>query len=103
MINSINGNPKAGWKAGMNQQLSDYTVGQFKRILGARKTPPGEKRNIPVVHHDRSLKLPKEFDARRLGLSVVRLVESMTRVTVVLVGHMLLLKPFKIVSAYIMA
>lgn len=65
MINSINGNPKAGWKAGMNQQLSDYTVGQFKRILGARKTPPGEKRNIPVVHHDRSLKLPKEFDARK--------------------------------------
>lgn len=65
IINSVNANPKAGWKAGMNQQLSDYTVGQFKQILGARRTPQSEKRNIPLVHHDRSLNLPKEFDARK--------------------------------------
>ncbi|XP_021855239.1 cathepsin B-like protease 2 [Spinacia oleracea] len=65
IVNSINANPKAGWKAGMNQQLSDYTLGQFKYILGARPTPESEKRSIPLVHHDRSLNLPKEFDARK--------------------------------------
>lgn len=65
IISSVNANPNAGWKAGINQQLSDYTVGQFKRILGARPTPQSEKKNIPLVHHDRSLNLPKEFDARK--------------------------------------
>ncbi|KAL2933307.1 Cathepsin B-like protease 2 [Bienertia sinuspersici] len=65
IINSINANPKAGWKAGVNQQLSDYTIGQFKRILGARPTPQSEKKTIPLTHHDRSLNLPKEFDARK--------------------------------------
>ncbi|CAO2824729.1 unnamed protein product [Amaranthus hypochondriacus] len=63
-IKSVNSNPKAGWKAGINQQFSDYTVGQFKSILGARKTPESEKKNIPLVHHKKSLHLPKEFDAR---------------------------------------
>lgn len=64
IINSVNANPNVGWKAGVNQHYSDYTVGQFKRILGARRTPESEKRYIPLVHHDRSLNLPKEFDAR---------------------------------------
>ncbi|XP_057534627.1 cathepsin B-like protease 2 [Amaranthus tricolor] len=64
IINSINANPKAGWKAGTNEQFSDYTVAKFKSILGARKTPESEKKNIPLVHHERSLNLPEEFDAR---------------------------------------
>ncbi|XP_021749969.1 cathepsin B-like protease 2 [Chenopodium quinoa] len=65
IVNSVNTNPKAGWKAGMNPRFSDFTLGQFKRILGARPTPESEKRNIPLVHHDRSSNLPKEFDARK--------------------------------------
>ena len=44
--------------------LSIVKVGQFKSILGARKTPESERKNIPLVHHERSLHLPKEFDAR---------------------------------------
>ena len=39
-------------------------VAKFKSILGARKTPESEKKNIPLVHHERSLNLPEEFDAR---------------------------------------
>lgn len=65
IISKINANPSIGWKAGMNHQFSDYTVGQFKRILGARRTPESEKRDIPMVSHPRSLDLPKEFDARK--------------------------------------
>ncbi|KAL9235594.1 hypothetical protein vseg_010340 [Gypsophila vaccaria] len=65
IINSINGNPKAGWKAGVNQKFSDLTVGQFKRILGARSTPQSERSKIPVVSHPEPMSLPKEFDARK--------------------------------------
>uniref|UniRef100_A0A7C8ZIM3 Peptidase C1A papain C-terminal domain-containing protein n=1 Tax=Opuntia streptacantha TaxID=393608 RepID=A0A7C8ZIM3_OPUST len=65
IINKINANPAAGWKAGKNHLFSDYTVGQFKRILGARPISESEKRSIPLVSHPRSLDLPKEFDARK--------------------------------------
>ena len=39
-------------------------VGQFKTILGARRTPQSEKSKIPFVTHPKPLNLPKEFDAR---------------------------------------
>ncbi|KAH9624616.1 hypothetical protein KSS87_010319 [Heliosperma pusillum] len=64
IIKTINANPEAGWKAGVNQKFSDVTVGQFKRILGARPTPESEKAKIPLMSHPKSLNLPKEFDAR---------------------------------------
>lgn len=65
IIDKINADPSSGWKAGRNHQFSDYTVGQFKEILGARAIPESEKRDIPMVSHSRSLNLPKEFDARK--------------------------------------
>ncbi|XP_074287675.1 cathepsin B-like protease 2 [Silene latifolia] len=65
IIDTINANPNAGWKAGINHRFSNYTVGQFKRILGAKPTPQSERDTIPLVSYPRSLNLPKEFDARK--------------------------------------
>uniref|UniRef100_A0A2P2KCN4 Peptidase C1A papain C-terminal domain-containing protein n=1 Tax=Rhizophora mucronata TaxID=61149 RepID=A0A2P2KCN4_RHIMU len=48
----------------MNPQFSDYTVGQFKYLLGVKQSPKKELRGVPVRSHPKSLKLPKEFDAR---------------------------------------
>ncbi|KAF7804998.1 cathepsin B-like protease 2 [Senna tora] len=60
----INENPKAGWEAAMNPRFSNYTVGQFKRLLGVKPTPRKELSSTPVVTHSKSLKLPTSFDAR---------------------------------------
>jgi len=65
IINEINTHPHAGWKAAHNDKFNDYTVGQFKYILGAKATPEIIKKTIPVVTHDKTLKLPTEFDARK--------------------------------------
>ncbi|KAJ7005432.1 hypothetical protein NC653_004905 [Populus alba x Populus x berolinensis] len=56
--------PKAGWKATMNHHFSNYTVAQFKYLLGVKPTPKEELRGIPVISHPKSLRLPEEFDAR---------------------------------------
>ncbi|KAI9080511.1 hypothetical protein K1719_037477 [Acacia pycnantha] len=34
IVEHINGNSKAGWKAAMSPRFSNYTVGQFKHLLG---------------------------------------------------------------------
>ncbi|KAL9239184.1 hypothetical protein vseg_013527 [Gypsophila vaccaria] len=65
IIDSINANPNAGWKAGINHRFSNFTLGQFKRILGARPTPKSERAFIPIVSHPKTLNLPKEYDARK--------------------------------------
>lgn len=39
-------------------------VGEFKRLLGVKPTPKNEFLGVPIVSHDISLNLPKEFDAR---------------------------------------
>jgi len=44
--------------------LFDAQVGQFKRLLGVKQAPKKELLSTPVVTHPKSLKLPKEFDAR---------------------------------------
>ncbi|ESR57903.1 Cathepsin B-like protease 2 [Citrus sinensis] len=64
IIKEVNENPKAGWKAARNPQFSNYTVGQFKHLLGVKPTPKGLLLGVPVKTHDKSLKLPKSFDAR---------------------------------------
>lgn len=64
IIKKVNENPKAGWKATMNRHFSNYTVTQFKYLLGVKPTPKEELRGIPVISHPKSLRLPKEFDAR---------------------------------------
>lgn len=65
IVERINANPAAGWKAVMNPRFSNYTVDQFKHILGVKQTPPNAIIDIPVKTYSNSLKLPREFDARK--------------------------------------
>jgi len=60
----INENPEAGWEAALNPRFSNFTVGQFKRLLGVKPTPKGALKGIPVRVHPKDLKLPNQFDAR---------------------------------------
>ncbi|XP_042502172.1 cathepsin B-like protease 3 isoform X1 [Macadamia integrifolia] len=63
IIRQINTN-HCGWKATMNPRFYNYTIGQFKYLLGVKATPKNDLIDIPVITHTNSLKLPKEFDAR---------------------------------------
>ncbi|GMI98023.1 hypothetical protein like AT4G01610 [Hibiscus trionum] len=65
IVKQVNENPKAGWEAALNPRFSNYTVGEFKHLLGVKPTPKKELLGVPVVTHGRSLKsLPTTFDAR---------------------------------------
>eukprot|EP00262_Sarcandra_glabra_P008905 TRINITY_DN22845_c0_g1_i1.p1 TRINITY_DN22845_c0_g1~~TRINITY_DN22845_c0_g1_i1.p1 ORF type:complete len:354 (+),score=55.84 TRINITY_DN22845_c0_g1_i1:225-1286(+) len=64
IIQQINANPNAGWEATMNPRFSNYTIGQFKHLLGVKAAPKNTFETIPVKTHPKSLKLPKQFDAR---------------------------------------
>ncbi|KAL8143846.1 hypothetical protein V2J09_016878 [Rumex salicifolius] len=50
IINEINSHPHAGWIAAKNDKFNDYTVEQFKYILGSKTTPESVKKNVPVGH-----------------------------------------------------
>lgn len=64
IIQKVNAHPNAGWKAATNSRFNNYTVEQFKYILGAKKLPKNALESIPVKTYPKSLELPKEFDAR---------------------------------------
>ena len=64
MVELINANPKAGWKAAMNPRFSNYSVGQFMHLLGVKPTLLKDLEGVPVITHPKTLKLPKHFDAR---------------------------------------
>ncbi|KAF6163413.1 hypothetical protein GIB67_029262 [Kingdonia uniflora] len=64
IVHEINSNPNAGWKAAINPRLSNYTVSQFKHLLGVKSAPKHYLEGIPVISHSKSLKFPKQFDAR---------------------------------------
>ncbi|KAK9035698.1 hypothetical protein V6N11_077731 [Hibiscus sabdariffa] len=64
VVKTVNENPQAGWKAALNPRFSNYTVGEFKHILGVKPTPKKELLGVPVVTHVKSFKLPANFDAR---------------------------------------
>ncbi|AEE27413.1 putative cathepsin B [Arabidopsis thaliana] len=64
IVKEVNENPNAGWKASFNDRFANATVAEFKRLLGVKPTPKTEFLGVPIVSHDISLKLPKEFDAR---------------------------------------
>ncbi|GMI67251.1 hypothetical protein like AT4G01610 [Hibiscus trionum] len=64
IVKQVNENPKAGWEAALNPRFSNYTVGEFKHLLGVKPTPKKELLGVPVVTHDKTLKLPTTFDAR---------------------------------------
>ncbi|CAL1398810.1 unnamed protein product [Linum trigynum] len=65
IVDVVNGNPSAGWKAEMSPRFSNYTVAQFKYLLGVKQTPKKELLGVPVMRHPKSKALPKEFDARK--------------------------------------
>ncbi|KAG6517401.1 hypothetical protein ZIOFF_020787 [Zingiber officinale] len=65
IIEKINANPEAGWKASINPRLENYTVEQFKHILGVKPMPSNEVMVLPTKTYPKSLNLPKEFDARK--------------------------------------
>lgn len=64
IVQRVNENPKAGWKADMNTRFSNYTVAQFKHLLGVKPMLPGDLEITPIISHPKSLKLPGQFDAR---------------------------------------
>ncbi|EPS69258.1 hypothetical protein M569_05509 [Genlisea aurea] len=64
IVNLINGNSKAGWKASLNTRFANHTVRQFKDLLGVKPLPEGDLANLPVVSHNKVTALPKHFDAR---------------------------------------
>ncbi|KAI8522474.1 hypothetical protein RHMOL_Rhmol13G0000300 [Rhododendron molle] len=64
IIDLINRDPSAGWKAYMSPRFSNYTVGQFKHLLGVKPTPQQDLKDVPVIAHPKTLKLPDHFDAR---------------------------------------
>ncbi|KAK6919741.1 Peptidase C1A, propeptide [Dillenia turbinata] len=64
IIKLVNENPKSGWKAALNPRFSNYTVGEFKHLLGVKPTPEHYLKSVRVVTHPKSLILPKQFDAR---------------------------------------
>ncbi|KAI5598997.1 hypothetical protein BDE02_02G168900 [Populus trichocarpa] len=39
IVQKVNENPNAGWEATMNPQFSNYSVGEFKYLLGVKPTP----------------------------------------------------------------
>lgn len=42
----------------------NFQVGQFRRLLGVKPRPRRDFESVPMVTHPKSLKLPKQFDAR---------------------------------------
>ncbi|MCD7448337.1 hypothetical protein HAX54_040782 [Datura stramonium] len=64
IIKEVNENAKAGWKAAFNPRFSDFTVSQFKRLLGVKPPREGDLKSIPILTHPKLKNLPKEFDAR---------------------------------------
>ncbi|XP_006664995.2 cathepsin B-like protease 3 [Oryza brachyantha] len=64
IIKTINKHPNAGWTAAQNPYFANYTVAQFKHILGVKATPHSVLSNVLAKTYSRSLMLPKEFDAR---------------------------------------
>ncbi|KAI3915047.1 hypothetical protein MKW92_028211 [Papaver armeniacum] len=67
IVHQINANPNAGWEAGLNSRFSNYTVSQFKYLLGVKPKTASSRNDlldVPIVSHPKNLELPKEFDAR---------------------------------------
>ncbi|CAI9094913.1 OLC1v1030744C1 [Oldenlandia corymbosa var. corymbosa] len=64
IVERVNSDATAGWKADMSPRFLNYTVGQFKHLLGLKPTPKSILESTPVITHPPHLKLPTHFDAR---------------------------------------
>uniref|UniRef100_A0ACD5X755 Uncharacterized protein n=1 Tax=Avena sativa TaxID=4498 RepID=A0ACD5X755_AVESA len=101
IIETVNKHPNAGWTAGHNPSLANYTIEQFKHILGVKPTPPGLLAGVPTKTYPRSEVLPKEFDARSKWSGCSTIGTILGKVTVVPAGHLVPWSVCKIVSAFI--
>ncbi|KAG9445491.1 hypothetical protein H6P81_016831 [Aristolochia fimbriata] len=63
IVQEVNANPNAGWQAAMNPRFTNFSVAQFKRLLGV-KPPPQNSPIIPFKSHTAQIPLPNQFDAR---------------------------------------
>ncbi|ONM57673.1 Cathepsin B-like cysteine proteinase 3 [Zea mays] len=109
IIETVNNHPSAGWTASRNPYFSNYTIAQFKHILGVKPAPQNALSNVPVKTYSRSLELPKEFDARSawsrcstIGniLDQYNVLSDDNRVTVALVGLLVLWSASRTVFAF---
>lgn len=63
IIKEVNKNVKAGRKAAFNPRFSNFTVFQFKRLLGVKPLREGDLKSILILTRPKLKNLPKEFDA----------------------------------------
>ncbi|KAB1199692.1 Cathepsin B [Morella rubra] len=90
IIKQINEDATAGWQADMNPRFSNYTVGQFKHLLGVKPTPEKDLKGTPLITHPKSLKLPSNFDARTAWpqcTSIGRILEILSEALMVFFLH----------------
>ncbi|XP_047262566.1 cathepsin B-like protease 2 isoform X1 [Capsicum annuum] len=64
MVKHINENAEAGWEAAFNPKLTNFTVSQFKGLLGELPATEGDLEAVPILTRPRPTPLPEEFDAR---------------------------------------
>ncbi|EFJ05715.1 hypothetical protein SELMODRAFT_270024 [Selaginella moellendorffii] len=65
IVDIVNNDPNAGWKAGFNERFINHTVRDFKRLCGVLPKSSEEVQPLrPLRSHPRTLDLPKHFDAR---------------------------------------
>ncbi|KAE8697350.1 cathepsin B-like isoform X2 [Hibiscus syriacus] len=50
IVKQVNENPKARWEAALNPRFSNYSVSEFKHLLGVKPTPKKELLGVPVGH-----------------------------------------------------
>ncbi|KAM3284475.1 hypothetical protein P3S67_023274 [Capsicum chacoense] len=65
IVKYVNENAEAGWEAAFNPKLSNFTVSQFKGLLGVLPETEGDLEGIPILTYPKPTPLPKEFDARK--------------------------------------
>ncbi|CAN1309587.1 Cathepsin B-like protease 3 [Linum perenne] len=90
IVDVVNGDPSAGWKAEMSPKFSNYTVDQFKHLMGVKPTPKKELLGVPVMRYPKSMALPKEFDARKAWpqcATLTRILGSFLMIYWTIQGH----------------
>ncbi|KAM3284477.1 cathepsin B-like protease 2 [Capsicum chacoense] len=65
IVKYVNENAETGWEAAFNPKLSNFTVSQFKGLLGVLPETEDDLEGIPILTHPKRMPLPKEFDARK--------------------------------------
>lgn len=64
IVERVNSDATAGWKAAMNPRFSNFTVREFKYLLGVKAPQKGDLESTRILTHKKGLTLPNQFDAR---------------------------------------